>query len=44
MSARGLVPLKPASRVVRLLPWLLLWVAAPMPLWIALAMSFVMGR
>lgn len=29
----------PQGRLARLLPWLLLWVAAPAPLWLALGMS-----
>lgn len=27
-----------------LLPWLLLWMAAPVPLWVALGMAWWMGR
>lgn len=29
------------SRFVRFSPWLLTWVAAPMPLWLALAIRYV---
>ncbi len=31
------------SRWAVLLPWLLLWVAAPAPLWLALVLTFVIG-
>lgn len=30
------------GRLARLMPWLLLWVAAPAPLWLALGMTFWM--
>lgn len=38
MSTKSFVPYRPASRLARLAPWLLLWLAAPMPLWLALGM------
>jgi hypothetical protein len=44
MKAKSLVPLRPASRLERLAPWLLLWVAAPLPLWLALGMSWYFRR
>lgn len=34
----------PAHWLARCAPWLLLWVAAPMPLWIALVMAMFYGR
>lgn len=42
-------PLSSASsrfrgRLAQLLPWLLLWVAAPAPLWLALGMSWYFRR
>lgn len=48
MSAQA-EPLASASsvapgRVARLLPWLLLWVAAPAPLWLALGMAWYFAR
>ncbi|HRE19714.1 MAG TPA: hypothetical protein PKW21_01590 [Rhabdaerophilum sp.] len=33
----------PPPRWATLLPWLLLWVAAPAPLWLALVLTFVIG-
>jgi hypothetical protein len=43
MSAKTIVPFRRASKLARSLPWLLLWVAAPMPLWLALLIRFLMA-
>lgn len=32
------------TRLAQLLPWLLLWVAAPAPLWLALGMAWYFAR
>lgn len=43
MCVKSSVPYRRTSRLAKLAPWLLLWVAAPMPLWLALLMSALMG-
>lgn len=37
-------PVRFLGRIAQLLPWLLLWVAAPAPLWLALGMSWYFHR